>query len=256
MTRSLGKLATALLLAFFVVWALILMGPDFEARVQSKVDMVHVLPRSGMWYHQYTVTARRVGAVVGPSAESESEEASQGNEEWTPVAATAVDTSALERITFRVTQAQHDAFRTGARLRMHRMAFVSSWVWVVEESVILGALQALGARIVQFQKPRSVAPMLGRESGLARVVSVNRITRARAALESGGAGPASAPTMTVEVIVVEFWARRMRTLVRTADVVDARSIGDLGPGQILQMHYDPFSPRVMRLDDGMRTVVP
>lgn len=260
MIRTPLMLAAAALATFFVLWALMLVGPDFEARVESKTDSVRVLPRSGMWHHQYIVTARRVrGATSAGRVGNENDEfgeSDERDERVVPVAATSMDTSAVERVAIRATEAQYDSLRTGARLRVHRLPFFSSFAWVVEESVLLGAMRALGARTARYQNPRAVAPTLGRTSGLARVVSVHRITRKRGVLELAGTSAARAPTASFEVIVVEFWARRHRTLVRTADVVDARSIDDLRPGQILQMHYDQFAPRSMRLDDGMRTNLP
>ncbi|MBC8086942.1 MAG: hypothetical protein H7Z40_06725 [Phycisphaerae bacterium] len=255
MLRTPLKLGAAVVLAFFVLWALMRLGPDFEARLESKSDTVQVLQHSGMWYHQYTVTALRVSDVATAGATASDSDESEGDEIALPVAATSVDTSTVERITIRTTEAQYDSLRIGARMRVHRLPLLSAFAWMVEESVLLGALKALRARTVRYENPRAVAPTLGRTAGLGRVVSVHRITPKRGALESTATGTALTPT-SFEVIVVEFWARRHRTLVRTADVVDARSIDDLGPGQILQMHYDQFVPRSMRLDDGMRTNVP
>ena len=52
---------------------------------------------------------------------------------------------------------------------------------------------------------------------------------------------------------MEFRAMRVRNVVRTIDVIDAGSIPGLHAGDIVQMHFDPREPRVLRLDDGMRT---
>jgi hypothetical protein len=258
------KLAAATCVAISVLWVVVLMSPSVDVRVESKVDTVKVLSRSGMWYHEYHVTLRRVpdSAQVRASHSMSESERERGrdsgndgmgaNEEAHAVRAP-LDTHAVDRITIRASEAQYDDLRTGARLRVRRLPLFSSFAWVVDESVMEGLGRALAARMVRFQNPRSVAPSLGSASGLGRVVSVHRVNLKRGALRAGGVNSRDA---SLDVIVVEFWAPRIRALVRAVDAVDARSIGDLGPGQILQLHYDPRQPRVMRLDDGMRTSQP
>ena len=57
----------------------------------------------------------------------------------------------------------------------------------------------------------------------------------------------------MHLVEVEFRAMRVRNVVRTIDVIDAGSIPGLHAGDIVQMHFDPREPKVLRLGDGMRT---
>lgn len=230
------RVAGLALATTFALWALMLLGPDHSVRVEARNDRVVVLKRSGLWYHEYTVTVRR--ALVRDSGSS---------------VVLPSDTVLPERSTLRITEAQHDALRTGARLRIHRFPLIKAFAWTVDESVILGFLRALGARTVRYQNPRSISPSPATLSGLARVLSVHRLAPRQSVF---GAREGASANSAREIVVVEFWSQRLRTVVRTADVVDAHSIDDLGPGQILQMHYDQRTPRRMRLDDGMRTPEP
>lgn len=256
------RLAAFTCLLFAGLWIFILTGPRAEVRVESKSDTVRVLPRTGMWFHEYRVTMLRAldSASASPNASAAVAAHDRGSgtepdgEDDTDVAAAPIANPAqFERITLRVTEAQYDGLRTGERLTLQRLPLLSWFAWQREESVMLGFLHALGARTVRYQNPRSIAPTLGSSSGLARVLSVHRIAPKRGLLELAGAGSAN---QALDIVVVEFWAPRLRTVVRTADVVNARSINDLGPGQVLQMHFDPRMPRVMRLDDGMRSTPP
>ena len=238
------RIAVSIPVILFVLWAIVLLGPTVEARVESREDSVAVLPRTGMWYHKFEVTVR---PLVSPEAPQVAETEIDAERD-VPVSTSSImgGTVSAERITVRTSQIQHDTLRTGNRVRLHGLPLIPSVKWLVDESILLGAVRAIRARIAALQNPLSISPSPASISGLARVVSVHRISSRRAGASVG-------PTADIDLIVVEYWAQRLRTLVRSADAVDARSIGDLGPGQILQMHYDPRSPRAMRLDDGMRT---
>lgn len=237
-------------LAIFGIWAVILLGPTTEARVESRSDRIVVLERSGMWFHRYSIVARPKNTAPAAAPEVDAGAVAEPTSELSnPQAAQAI-TSAGLHVT--VTETQHDALRTGATVRIHHLPVVTSVRWLVEESVLLGAFRALVAHVADLRLPKSVQPSLGSMSGLARVVSVHRVNvRSNAALFKRDQNA----TKQIDLIVVEFWAQRLRSVVRTADAVDARSIGDLGRGQVLQMHYEPRDPRRMRLDDGMRTHV-
>lgn len=88
-------------------------------------------------------------------------------------------------------------------------------------------------------------------AGLARVIAVHPIERRKSA--PAEPNPNGDRSRWIHLVEVEFWAQRTRTLVRTIDVIDAGSIPGLHPGDVLQMHFDQRNPRVLRLDDGMRT---
>lgn len=244
----------SLVLAGFCL--LVITSPSGEVRVESKEDAVRVLPRTGLWFHEYRVTVQRATGPHFPNqgvAVSGSAAPADGDDENDASIAEGTSTEPVERYTFRVTEEQYDALRTGERLKASRLRFMSSVAWKSEETSMHGFVRALGARIAQYQSPRFLSPVLGNTPGLARVLSVHRIAPKGGAL---GRDAAHASNAALDLIVVEFWAPRHRTLVRTADVVNARSIDDLGPGQVLQMHFDPRYPRRMRLDDGMRSTQP
>jgi hypothetical protein len=244
------RLAALACVALAVAWLSIAFSPSIDARVESKTDFVRVLSKSGMWYHEYRVSAIRAGDSIAVRDGYESLDEIDAENNVARADSTVPPRAAVGRIELRITEAQYDALRTGAMLKIRHLPGLRSFGWPADEAGVVGFVRALGARISRLNIPHAVAPSLGSSSGLARVISVHRVTPGQGVRRSN-AGKNGA----LDIIVVEFWSPRLRTLVRTADVVDARSIGDLGPGQILQMHYDARTPRIMRLDDGMRSNV-
>lgn len=103
-----------------------------------------------------------------------------------------------------------------------------------------------------YSPPVAVSPLDVPTSGLARVVAVHYVER-RQPFWQKQATDIGDRTRWLHLVEVEFWAPRTRGLVRTIDVIDAGSIPGLHAGDIVQMHYDQREPRVLRLDDGMRT---
>ena len=91
-------------------------------------------------------------------------------------------------------------------------------------------------------------------AGLARVVAVHAVQRRRFLWQKSTRASGDGARW-MHLVEVEFWAQRVRNVVRTIDVIDAGSMPGLHAGDIVQMHFDPRDPHVLRLDDGMRTLV-
>lgn len=197
------------------------------ARVTSKTDRIIVLPSTGQWYHNYVVHV-----LVS-------------NEHRTPA-------PAEDSLSVTVARDVFDAMRTGARVRIGRNAIFPRIRWISDSSSVLQTLKRYArAQLKSYQKPAAISPLAAQTSGLARVVAVHRIQRRKFFWQKSGG--AESKTRWLNLVEVEFWAPRIRTLVRSIDVIDAGSIPGLQTGDVLQMHYDQQDPRVVRLDDGRRT---
>ena len=197
------------------------------ARVFARNERIHVMPSTGQWYHEYSV-------VFGVAD------------------ATASAARAADSVSLIVGRNQFDLSRTGTLVRLNRLAFAPRIAWVSDSASPVQTLRYMvDARIKSYASPAPVSPLQVQMAGLARVVAVHAVQRRKPFWQKSD-GPSS-DRGWIHLVEVEFWAQRVRSLVRTIDVIDAGSIPGLHAGDIVQMHFDPNDPRLMRLDDGMRT---
>ena len=194
------------------------------ARVLAKQEHIQVRPSTGQWYHSYDVLigVRNANAIT--------------DSQWVHVG-----------------QTEYDATRTGAHVKLARPAFAKRLSWISDSTSKRQSLaHFIAARMKSYSTPIAISPLDVQTSGLARVVAVHSIERRTPFWKKQGPNNGSR-SRWLHLVEVEFWAPRTRSLVRTIDVIDAGSIPGLHAGDIVQMHYDQREPRVLRLDDGMRT---
>lgn len=197
------------------------------ARVFAKNERIHVMQSTGQWYHDYSVL---VGVV---------DSTSHGRP---------ADTLSLT-----VGGKQYDAARVGAHLRLHQIVGLRRFAWASDSSSAWQTLVWLvEAHVKSYARPAPISPLQTQMAGLARVVAVHSVERRRFFWQKNEK-TSNDRSHWMHLVEVEFWAPRVRGVVRTIDVIDAGSIPGLHPGDILQMHFDQREPRVLRLDDGMRT---
>ncbi|MEO7361761.1 MAG: hypothetical protein ABI120_15630 [Gemmatimonadaceae bacterium] len=163
-------------------------------------------------------------------------------------ASTGADTLSLN-----VGRNQFDISRVGGRVRLNRIAFAPRVAWVSDSSSSWQTLaRFVEARIKWYANPAPISPLQVQTAGLARVVDVHAVQR-RKFFWQKSAEASSDRSRWLHLVEMEYWAPRVRGVVRTIDVIDAGSMPGLHAGDIVQMHFDPRDPRVVRLDDGMRT---
>lgn len=114
------------------------------------------------------------------------------------------------------------------------------------------AIVAAAACWLWLQNPDSVPTSATNNTGLARVIGVQRIRHGPFALGDSDGGVLHF-AQAFDVIELEFFAQRARQVVRAVDAVDAGSIPELGPGAIVRTEYDMRAPRTLRITDGTRT---
>lgn len=210
---------------------LVLARQSAPARVLSKEERIQVLASTGQWYHEYML---RVG-VRRRNAVSDT-----------------VNDAAIDSFVVAVGRDQFDATRVGARTKLNHLAFLSQHSWMSDStSAVRTVASIIEPHLKYYHHPAPVSPLQAQMAGLARVVSVRSVQRRSFFWQKTKSGGNASQWM--HLVEVEFWAQRVRTLVRTIDVIDAGSIPGLHAGDIVQMHFDPRDPRVLRLDDGRRT---
>ena len=198
------------------------------ARVFARNERIHVMRSTGQWYHDYSV----VFGVVDTTSST---------------------LGVPDTLSLKVGRNQFDLSRVGARVRLDRLAFAPRIAWVSDSSSGWQTLaRFFQARIKSYASPAPISPLQVQMAGLARVVAVHAVQRRKFFWQKSGEA-FSDRSRWMHLVEVEFWAPRVRGVVRTIDVIDAGSIPGLHVGDIVQMHFDPRDPRVLRLDDGMRT---
>lgn len=210
---------------------LVLARQSAPARVLSKEERIQVLASTGQWYHEYML---RVGVRRGNVDDD------------------AANDAAIDSFVVAVGRDQFDATRVGARTKLNYLAFLPKHSWMSDStSAIRTVASIIEPHLKYYHHPAPVSPLQAQMAGLARVVSVRSVQRRSFFWQKTKSGGDASQWM--HLVEVEFWAQRVRTLVRTIDVIDAGSIPGLHAGDIVQMHFDPRDPRVLRLDDGRRT---
>lgn len=199
------------------------------ARVLAKTDRVRLMLSTGQWFHNYELL------VVKPR---------DGN-----AAPGAIDTFTID-----AARNLFDAMRIGARVQLNHLPMMPRMAWLSDSSSSLRTISYfVQSRFKSYSHPEAISPLAVQTAGLARVSAVHSIRRRQPFWRNAQQKGASGSSQWMHLVEVEFWAPRLRTLVRTIDVVDAGSIPGLQPGDIVQMHYDQNEPRTLRLDDGRRT---
>lgn len=185
----------------------------------EKREQIVVNARTGSWYHDYVV---RVMSSDGAATSTQ-----------------------RDTLSIAVGRNQYDAARFGSHVSIGMFAFAKRTAWLRDTSSARATLMAaIDARRTVTRHPEPVSPLDAQTAGLARVVRSHRVQ-----LSSPGKNLVG----WIQLVEVEFWAQRVRSLVRTIDVIDAGSMPNLQAGDIVQMHYDPRDPRTLRLDNGRRT---
>ena len=201
--------------------ALLLARRTVSARVLEKQETIRVNKTNGEWQHEFTVRVTTPDRAPAPSRR--------------------------DTVSVTVGRGQYDATRFGAHASISYLAFAPGLAWLLDSASMRTTFaRMLDDRRASKRTPTATSPLDAQTAGLARVMHVHRV---RLSSASGS----STVTPWIHLVEVEFWAQRVRSLVRTIDVIDAGSIPGLQPGDVVQMHYDPREPRTMRLDDGART---
>lgn len=205
--------------------AVVLATHPQPARVLAKHEQIEVLQSTRQLYHNYEllIDVSNANAIT--------------------------DTQSV-----RVSQAKYDATRIGAHVKLARVAFAKQRLsWISDTTSKRQSLAPfVKARMKSYSSPVAISPVDVSTAGLARVVAVHYIERRKPFWQKQATdnGDRSGWMLLDEV---EFFAPPTRNLVRTIDVIDVGSMSGLHAGDIVQMHYGQCNPRVMRLDDGMRT---
>lgn len=227
MRRSLWLIIAAVLIGAPLLG--LLAASTDAARVLARNEQIVVRPSSGEWKHRYSL-------VLGIPRDTASR-----------------DHVRMDTVALTVGRAEFDAVRMGARVRVRRAAIVRSITWLADSAPAWQRFKRfITARTQSYTKPVAVSPLAVEMAGLARVVNVHAVPRATRFWQRDTVS-SSDRSRWLHLVEVEFWAPAVRSLVRTIDVIDAGSIPGLHAGDIVQMHYDRREPRLMRLDDGMRT---
>lgn len=118
-TRALLVLLPLVLFLAVIPLSWLVTGQRVPARVVSKHERVQVLPRTGMWYHEFSVTLQ-----LAPASQS------------APSDAERLVLNPAPPITLRTTQVQHDELRTGMPVDVLSLSLWQRFSWLGDESVV------------------------------------------------------------------------------------------------------------------------